>query len=66
MKQYIFSEDYNYTVHYDEATVDLLQLFISEDVPVDQQHSLKSCTALMIACQLGDVEFVSKLCTLGN
>ncbi|ENN76424.1 hypothetical protein YQE_07085, partial [Dendroctonus ponderosae] len=60
-----FSDDYNYTVHYDEATADLLQLFISEDVPVDQQHSLKGWTALMIACQLGDVEFVSKLCTLG-
>ena len=62
---FYFSDDYDYTVHYEEATADLLQLFISEDIPVDQQHSEKGWTALMIACHLGDVEFVSKLCTMG-
>ncbi|CAG9772669.1 unnamed protein product [Ceutorhynchus assimilis] len=60
-----FSEEYDYTLHYDEATADLLQLFISEDVPVDQPHSDRGWTALMLACHLGDVEFIEKLCTLG-
>lgn len=60
-----YSDDYDYKIHYEESTVDLLQLFISEDVPVDQQHSENGWTALMIACHLGDLEFISKLFTLG-
>ncbi|XP_050304202.1 3'-5' RNA helicase YTHDC2-like isoform X2 [Anthonomus grandis grandis] len=60
-----YSDDYDYNVHYEEATADLMQLFITEDVPVDQQHSDRGWTALMIACHLGDIEFISKLFTLG-
>ncbi|KAL1505238.1 hypothetical protein ABEB36_004845 [Hypothenemus hampei] len=60
-----FSDNYDYKIHYEEATADLLQLLISEGIPVDQQHSEKGYSALMIACQLGDLEFIGKLCTLG-
>lgn len=60
-----YSGNYDYTLHYDEATADLLQLFISENVSVDQKHSEKGWTALMVASHLGDMEFVSKLCTMG-
>ncbi|XP_060527007.1 ATP-dependent DNA/RNA helicase DHX36-like isoform X1 [Cylas formicarius] len=60
-----FSDEYNYTAHYEEATADLLQFFITEDVPVDYQHSQKGWTALMIAAHLGDMEFISKLCNMG-
>ncbi|XP_076259588.1 3'-5' RNA helicase YTHDC2-like isoform X1 [Rhynchophorus ferrugineus] len=60
-----FSPNYDYNVHYEEATADLLQLFISENVSVDQQHSEKGWTALMVACYLGDMNFASKLCAMG-
>lgn len=61
-----FCEDYDYRVHYEEATAQLGMFFLSEGVPVDYQHSTNGRTALMIASHLGDKEFVTRLCNMGK
>ncbi|KAJ8937482.1 hypothetical protein NQ314_011872 [Rhamnusium bicolor] len=60
-----FSENYDYRVHYEEATAQLGMYFLSEGVSVDYQHSQNGRTALMIASYLGDKEFISRLCNMG-
>ncbi|KAJ8954936.1 hypothetical protein NQ318_000366 [Aromia moschata] len=60
-----FSENYDYRVHYEEATAQLGMYFFSEGVSVDYQHSRSGRTALMIAASLGDKEFISRLCNMG-
>lgn len=61
-----FCENYDYRVHYEEATAQLRMYFLSEDVPVDYQHSLNGRTALMIAAHLSDKEFITRLCNMGK
>lgn len=60
-----FCEDYDYKVHYEEATAQLAIFFLSEGVSVDYQHSGTGRTALMIASHLGDKEFITRLCNMG-
>ncbi|KAJ8967966.1 hypothetical protein NQ317_007324 [Molorchus minor] len=60
-----FSENYDYRIHYEEATAQLGMYFLSEGVSVDYQHSSTGRTALMIAAHLGDKEFISRLCNMG-
>ncbi|XP_066149688.1 3'-5' RNA helicase YTHDC2-like isoform X1 [Euwallacea fornicatus] len=59
------SDNYNYTEDFTEATADLMHVFLSEHVSVDQQHSGTGWTALAVACHLGDLQFVNILCNLG-
>lgn len=61
-----FCEDYDYRVHYEEATAQLGMYFLSEGVPVDYQHFSNGRTALMIASHLGDKEFITRLCNTGK
>lgn len=61
-----FSDNYDYRVHYEEATVQLGMYFLSEGLSVDYQHSRTGRTALMIAAYLGDKEFIGRLCNMGK
>lgn len=61
-----FCENYDYRVHYEEATAQLGMYFFSEGVPVDYRHSTNGRTALMIAAHLGDKEFITRLCNMGK
>lgn len=61
-----FSDNYDYKVHYEEATVQLGMYFLSEGLSVDYQHSCTGRTALMIAAFLGDKEFIGRLCNMGK
>nr|XP_023027924.1 probable ATP-dependent RNA helicase YTHDC2 [Leptinotarsa decemlineata] len=60
-----FSENYDYRIHYEEATAQLSMYYLSEGVSVDYQHSENGRTALMIAAFLADKEFISRLCNMG-
>ncbi|CAH2006694.1 unnamed protein product [Acanthoscelides obtectus] len=60
-----FSENYDYKIHYEEATAQLGVFFLSEGVSIDYQHSKTGVTALMIAAYLGDKEFITRLCNMG-
>nr|CAH7744575.1 unnamed protein product [Callosobruchus chinensis] len=60
-----FSENYDYKIHYEEATAQLGLYFLSEGVSIDYQHSQNGRTALMIAAFLGDKEFITRLCNMG-
>ncbi|XP_057659878.1 3'-5' RNA helicase YTHDC2-like [Diorhabda carinulata] len=66
LEEYLnFSDNYDYRLHYEEATAQLGMYFISEGISVDYQHSETGQTALMIAAHLADKEFISRLCNMG-
>lgn len=67
LQEYLnFCEDYDYKVHYEEATAQLGMYFLSEGVSVNYKHSKNGRTALMIASHLGDKEFITRLCNMGK
>lgn len=61
-----FCINYDYLLHYEEATTHLQILFVREGIPVDYQHSVTGMTALMIAVELNDLTFISRLFYMGK